>query len=384
MATSRILRVLPLLILLAACTGAPETPVAPYSSQPFGTMADGRTPQLYTLKNTAGAEMRVTNYGGIIVSLTMPDRNGVYADIVLGYDSLDSYLASTPYFGALIGRYGNRIGGSKFTLDGAEYPLTVNDGPNQLHGGLKGFDKVLWEAQPFSNADGVGLALSYVSPDGEEGYPGTLTARVTYLLTNDNRVVIDYEATTDKATVVNLTHHSYFNLAGPGHTILDHELWMDADSTTVVGAGLIPTGDIVPVAGTPFDFTTPAVIGARIDDPDPVLQLGPGYDHNWVLNGGKTAEPRTVARLSHPGTGRVMEIRTVEPGLQFYAGNFLDGTLTGKGSIVYQRRTGLCLETQHFPDSPNQPHFPSTVLRPGERYSTHTEYVFTTDAAKGA
>lgn len=374
-------RLLPILLLAAACTGTPDAPVASFTSEPFGSMPDGRTAQLFTLKNAAGAEMRVTDYGGIIVSLTMPDRDGRYADIVLGYDSLAQYQASSPYFGALIGRYGNRIGGAKFTLDGVEYPLTVNDGPNQLHGGLVGFDKVLWDAEPFADSLGSGLRLQYVSPDGEEGYPGTLHVSVVYRLTDDHRVTIDYEAMTDKATVVNLTHHSYFNLAGPGHTILDHELWIDADSTTVVGAGLIPTGEIASVEGTPFDFRTPLPIGARIDDPDPVLQLGPGYDHNWVLNGGITPEPRTVARLSHPGSGRVMEIRTVEPGLQFYAGNFLDGTITGKGGIVYGRRTGLCLETQHFPDSPNHAHFPPTVLRPGETYRTRTEYVFKTDAA---
>jgi aldose 1-epimerase len=336
----------------------------------FGTLPDGRKVEIYTLVNKNGLKARLINYGGILVSLETPDRKGRMGDIVLGHDSLEGYLKSSPYFGCIVGRYGNRIAKGRFTLDGAEYKLATNNGPNHLHGGLKGFDKVVWAAQPVSEQDARGVKFNYLSPDGEEGYPGNLLVRVTYLLTDRNELSIRYEAETDKATPVNLTHHSYFNLAGQGEgDILGHELRLDAPSYTPVDEGLIPTGQIAAVAGTPFDFTKPAVIGARI------AQVPGGYDHNYVLGsgGGKLAP---AARVSEPRSGRVMEIATTEPGIQFYTGNFLDGTITGKGGKVYNKHYGFCLETQHFPDSPNQPGFPSTILRPGQKYHSLTVHTF--------
>ncbi len=340
--------------------------------EPFGTTKDGKPVMLYTLRNKNGVEAKITNYGGIVVSLTAPDRNGQFADIVLGYDNLAGYLKETPYFGCLVGRYGNRIAKGKFTLDGKTYTLATNNGPNALHGGLVGFDKVLWNARPFESANGPALELTYLSKDGEEGYPGNLLVKAVYTLTADNGLRLDYTATTDKPTVVNLTQHSYFNLAGQGNgDILGHVVVINANAFTPVDSTLIPTGEIRPVKGTPFDFTTPHTIGERIHVADEQLKFGGGYDHNWVLNKGFEKQLSLAATVTEPNSGRVLEVWTTEPGLQFYCGNFLDGTITGKGGKVYKHRYGFCMEPQHYPDSPNQPLFPSTVLRPGETY-THT------------
>ena len=344
--------------------------------QAFGKTADQKTVDIYTLTNANGVEARIMTYGGAVVSLKVPDRNGKLGDVVLGYDRLDGYLKNNPYFGSIIGRYGNRIARGRFSLNGREYKLAQNNGENHLHGGIKGFDKVIWKAGEVNSKDGVGLKLTYISKDGEEGYPGNLSVTVTYTLTNNNELMIDYSATTDKETIVNLTHHSYFNLAGEG-SILNHELMINADRFTPVDQGLIPTGELRSVKRTPMDFTQATTIGARIDQPDEQLIAGRGYDHNWVLN--RSDNGLTLAaRVYEPVTGRVMEVYTTEPGLQFYSGNFLDGSITGKGGQVYHRRYGFCLETQHFPDSPNKPNFPSTVLKPGEKYSTRTIYKFTT------
>ncbi len=337
----------------------------------FGAIS-GQPVDIFTLRNANGIEIKATNYGGIITSIVVPDRNGRPGDIVLGFDDLQSYVKDSPYFGAIVGRYGNRIAKGHFTLDGHTYTLAVNNGPNHLHGGLEGFDKVIWRAEPLAGA--TGLVLSRRSPDGEEGYPGNLDVRVTYRLTDDNQLVIDYHATTDKATPVNLTQHSYFNLAGEGD-VLGHELTIDADRYTPVDANLIPTGELAPVAGTPFDFRKPTAIGARIDQPNQQLKNAGGYDHNWVLNR-KGSALQLAARVVEPKTGRTLEVSTTQPGLQFYSGNFLDGTLKGKGGRVYQKHAGMCLETQHYPDSPNHPAFPSTVLRPGEQYDTQTVFRF--------
>jgi len=347
------------------------------TAAPFGTLPSGGPVRVYTLTNANGLEVRALDFGGVILSLRVPDREGRLGDVVLGFDRLEPYLADSPYFGALIGRYGNRIAGGRFSLDGRAYALAVNDGPNHLHGGVRGFDKRLWTAEPFERAGEVGLTLAYTSLDGEEGYPGTLEARVTYALTDRDELAFEYHATTDRATPVNLTQHTYFNLTGDGaHDVLGHVLRLDADHYTPVDATLIPTGEVVPVAGTPFDFTSPTAIGARIGSDDEQLRHGGGYDHNFVLNGGPPGEMRLAARVHEPTSGRVMEVRTTEPGVQFYSGNFLDGTLTGKGGVVYAHRTGFCLETQHFPDSPNRPHFPSTILRPGGVYRSRTVYAF--------
>ena len=346
--------------------------------QPFGKTADGCPADLYTLTNTTGMKVAITNYGGIIVSLCVPDRDGKLGDVVLGYDTLDGYLAKTPYFGAIIGRYGNRIGKARFSLDGKEYTLAANNNGNHLHGGLRGFDKVVWNTRGFLSEDGPGLVMTYLSKDGEEGYPGNLSVTVTYTLTEDNELLIDYTAATDKPTPVNLTNHSYFNLAGQGEgDILGHELMLSADRFTPVDKGLIPTGELRPVKGTPMDFHKATAIGARIDQEDEQLGFGGGYDHNWVLNK-EPGKLSLAARVYDPGSGRVMEVFTVEPGVQFYCGNFLDGSITGKGGKVYKHRYGFCLETQHFPDSPNKPEFPSTILRPGKKYSTTTIYKFST------
>jgi aldose 1-epimerase len=348
--------------------------------EPFGTTDRGDSVSVYTLKNAHGMEVRATDYGGIILSLRVADRNGRFDDVVLGYDSLKDYLRESPYFGAIIGRYGNRIAGGRFSLDGRTYTLARNNGPNHLHGGLRGFDKVVWGVEPFERQDSVGLVLRYTSPEGEEGYPGTLRAQVTYTLTDRNELIFDYHATTDRATPVNLTQHSYFNLAGDGKgDILGHAVTLNADHFTPVDSTLIPTGEIKSVGGTPFDFRTATPIGARIGRDDEQLRNGRGYDHNFVLNKGGTGgtgDPTLAARVYEPGSGRVMEIHTTEPGLQFYSGNFLDGTLRGKNGVVYRHRYGFAMETQHFPDTPNQPAFPSAILRPGEEYRSRSIYKF--------
>ncbi len=347
------------------------------SVKPFGTTPDGQAVRLYTLRNTQGMTAEIMTYGAIVVSLTAPDKDGNFNDIVLGYDNLADYIKVSPYFGAIVGRYGNRIGKGKFTIDGTAYTLATNDGENHLHGGLKGFDKVVWDDAPVDRSDAVGVKLSYLSQDGEEGYPGNLKVSVTYLLTNRNELRIEYEATTDKATPVNVTHHGYFNLTGAERNILDHELMLNADRFTPVDAGLIPTGELRPVEGTPMDFRKRTAIGARIDNDYEQLKFGGGYDHNWVLNQ-KGDGMTQAAEVYEPTTGRLMTVRTTEPGIQFYAGNFLDGTITGKDGVVYKHRYGFCLETQHYPDSPNKPDFPSTILRPGRVYETTTVYAFST------
>lgn len=329
----------------------------------------------YTLKNTHGMELRVLDYGGIIVSLAVPDRTGRVDDVVLGFDRLEDYERSSPYFGAIIGRYGNRIARGRFTLDGRTYTLATNNGPNHLHGGVRGFDKVMWEVSPFERRDSSGLVLRYTSPDGEEGYPGTLRTTVTYTLTEGNELIFDYEATSDRATPVNLTQHSYFNLAGQGEgDVLGHVLTLNATSFTPVDSTLIPTGEIRGVAGTPFDFRAPTAIGARIDQGDEQLRYGGGYDHNFVLNKdrGRHAGPTFAARVYEPTSGRVLEAYTTEPGLQLYSGNFLDGSLRGKRGTAYVPRSGFTLETQHYPDSPNHPAFPSSILGPGAEYHSRT------------
>jgi len=362
-----------LLLLTAACAREREATI---NRALFGTTPDGSQVEAFTLTNANGIELKAISYGAIIVSLRVPDRTGRMDDIVLGYDSLQGYLRVSPYFGAIVGRYGNRIGSGRFTLDGRTYRLATNNGPNHLHGGNRGFDKVVWQAEPLQNDSGVGVTFTYTSPDGEEGYPGTLLARVSYTLTDRDELVVEYHATTDQATPVNLTQHTYFNLAGDGRgDILGHELLINADSFTPVDSTLIPTGSMAPVDGTPFDFRTPTAIGARIGADDQQLRFGGGYDHNFVLQQEDAAIGR-AARVVEPSTGRTLDIYTTEPGLQFYSGNFLDGTITGKGGRVYHHRYGLCLETQHYPDSPNQPQFPSTVLRPGQEYRSRTVLVF--------
>jgi aldose 1-epimerase len=359
------------LLLVGAVTIHAATKV---SKADFGKTSDGTAVQIFTLTNEHGLEARISTYGGVVVSLKTPDRSGQMADIVQGFDTLEGYLnPAEPYFGALIGRYGNRIGHAKFSLDGKQYNLPANDGANTLHGGPKGFDKVVWT--PRELPDG-GVELTYTSKDGEEGFPGNLKATVNYHLTAANELKIDYSATTDKNTVINLTNHSYWNLKGAGNgLILDHILTINASRFTPVDSGLIPTGELKPVAGTPFDFTKPTAVGARIEQNDEQLKLGKGYDHNFVLNRGG-AGLSLAARVEEPSTGRVMEVLTTEPAVQFYTGNFLDGTLKGKGGHVYPFRAALCLETQHYPDSPNKPTFPTTELKPGQTYKTTTVYRF--------
>jgi len=351
------------------------TPQRGVTRTPFGKTRDGKTVEIYTLTNAHGVQMRVITYGGIITSLKLPDRSGRLGDIVLGFDTLDGYLKDSPYFGAVIGRYGNRIAKGQFTLDGKTFKLATNNGPNHLHGGVKGFDKVVWNAVPGTDANGVSVALSRTSPDGEEGYPGNLQATVRYTLTDKNELAIDYRATADKATPVNLTQHSYFNLADDSSDILGHELTIRAGRYTPVDATLIPTGEMAAVEGTPFDFRKATTIGARIATENAQLKNGGGYDHNWVLDrsGGGLQPP---ARLVDPKSGRTLEVATTEPGLQFYSGNFLDGSISGKGGRVYRHRTGLSLETQHYPDSPNHSNFPSTILKPGQTYSSQTVFAF--------
>ena len=366
------------LMLAMLWTGTAMANSGAVKKSSFGKTAEGRQVALYTLKNAKGVEVAITNYGGIVVSVKVPDRNGKMADVVLGYDSLDGYVNDKSYFGALVGRYGNRIAHGQFTLDGVTYKLAKNNGDNSLHGGIKGFNKMVWDAKEVTSKEGPALRLNYLSKDGEEGYPGNLKVQVVYTLTDANELRIEYSATTDKMTVVNLTNHSYFNLAGQGSgDILRHELMLQADRFTPVDAGLIPTGELRPVEGTPFDFRTKAAIGARINDEDEQLKLGKGYDHNFVVT--RSAEFSLAARVTEPTSGRVVEVWTTEPGVQFYTGNFLDGSARGKGGKAYELRTGFCLETQHFPDSPNHPDFPSTVLSPGEVYHTTTTYKFLTE-----
>jgi len=339
----------------------------------FGRTPEGQEVTLYRLVNKNGLRADVIDYGAILVSLEVPDRAGQLGDIVLGFDDLEGYRTRSPFFGATAGRYANRIGSAKFTLDGKVYTLAANNGKNHLHGGKKGFDKVMWRGRPFRRAEGVGIIFKYLSKDGEEGYPGNLDCTVTYTLTDDNQLNISYRATTDKPTVLNLTNHSYYNLAGAGSgTVHQHELHLNADRFTPVDEGLIPTGELRSVKGTPMDFTQPKAIGARIDQ----LPETKGYDHNYVLNKGGN-DLTLAARVYEPTHGRVMEVFTREPGVQLYTGNYLKG-LAGKGGQVYEQHHGFCLETQHFPDSPNKPQFPSVVLRPGEVYETETVHVFST------
>ena len=368
------LLLVPLVMLCHVTTGSGQAASPSPTRAQFGRMPDGTAVEIFTLKNTNGIELKAIGYGGIITSLRVPDRSGRLGDIVLGFDRLEDYLKDHPFFGAIIGRYGNRIAKGQFTLDGTTYRLATNNGPNHLHGGLRGFDKVVWTTAPVAGKNAI--AFSRTSPDGEEGYPGNLRVQVTYTLTNNNELIVDYLATTDKPTIVNLTQHSYFNLAGHASgDILGHQLMLNADRYTPVDETLIPTGERVLVTGTPFDFRRPTAIGARINDAHPQLKNGLGYDHNWVLNrsGGGL---QLAARVTEPKSGRVMTIRTTEPGIQFYSGNFLDGKLTGKEGAQYKHRSGFCLETQHFPDSPNRPKFPSTTLRPGSEYRTTTVFTF--------
>ena len=346
------------------------------TKQEFGKTPEGKVADIYTLINDNNCELRITNYGGIIVSIKVPDKNGQLGDVVLGYNTLFEYIENSPFFGALIGRYGNRIAKGKFELNGKTYTMAINNGPNHLHGGLKGFDKVLWNVKEIEQENAIGLELSYFSKDGEEGYPGNLNVTVNYLWTNDNELKIEYSATTDKTTVVNLTSHSYFNLAGKGDN-LNHELMIDADKYTPVDEGLIPTGELVAVKGSPFDFTTPTKIGARIDDDCEQLKYGKGYDHNFVINN-YDGSLRKVVSVYEPMSGRLMEVSTTEPGVQFYSGNYIDESMVGKDGVPYKARSGFCLETQHFPDSPNQPQFLSTTLEPGQKHWTTTVFKFST------
>ena len=371
------------LAFLAACSPSPapqpqmQSAGSTMTKGPFGTK-EGVQVDLYTLRNAKGMEAKITNYGGIVTSLKVPDRSGQPGEVVLGFDTLDGYLSpeyakSNPYFGALIGRYGNRIGKAAFTVDGKEYKLAANNGPNHLHGGVKGYDKVVWEAKPLRGEDPA-LELRYFSKDGEEGYPGNLTITAVYSLTGDNALKVDFTATTDKDTIVNLTHHSYFNLAGK-QDILGHEVMIAAERFTPVDITLIPTGELKPVQGTPFDFNSPTAIGARINQDEEQLNFGKGYDHNWVINKAP-GELGLMARVYEPTTGRVLEVLSTEPGLQFYSGNFLDGTVQGRGGWTYQFRNGFCMEPQHYPDSPNKPQFPPVVLKPGQTYRNTILYRF--------
>jgi aldose 1-epimerase len=341
----------------------------------YGVLPDGTAIDLYTMTNASGMQVKAISFGGVVTSIKVPDRKGELADVVLGYDSLDEYVKNPPHFGALIGRYGNRIGKAQFTLNGKTYPLIANNNGNTLHGGPNGFDKKVWQAESFDNANGVGIVLTRASPDGEEGFPGNLSVRVTYTLTNANELSLEYFATTDKPTVVNLTHHDYFNLAGEGSgDVLSHRLQIKASRFTPVNATMVPTGHISDVSGTPLDFKDFVPIGRHINSGDPLITGASGYDHNFVLDHPE-GELSFAARVEEPNSGRAMEVRTTEPGMQFYTANHLDGS-KGKGGHAYAPRTAFCLETQHFPDSPNQPEFPSTTLLPGQEYRSHTVYTF--------
>jgi aldose 1-epimerase len=379
-----------LALILISCNPKPEqqstadstmvTSKPQIATNSFGTMPDGREVKMYTLTNNQGMSMNVINYGGIIVSLNVPDKNGKIEDVVLGYDSLSHYIRNNPYFGALIGRYGNRIAKGKFSLDGKSYQLPTNNGPNHLHGGFNGFDKVFWNIEPIDTTAGNALRLTYQSKDGEEGYPGNLNVEVIYLLTEKNELNISYKATTDKKTITNLTQHTYFNLSGGAKAdILQHELVLNADQFIPVDKTLIPTGKLQNVEETPFDFRTPITIGSRISKKDQQLEFGGGYDHCWVIRDSSANDSLKLAgTLYEPISGRLLSISTTEPGIQFYSGNFLDGSNIGKKGAIYKHRYGLCLESEHFPDSPNQKTFPSVELNPGEVYRTQTVYAFST------
>jgi len=369
------LRRILLLLILILTTAAAAHAQANLTKHTFGKTADGQNVDLYTIRNSRGFEAKITNYGGILVSLKVPDRNGKFDDVVLGFNDFNSYIKNDPYFGAIIGRYGNRIAKGRFTLNGVEYKLAVNNGENHLHGGIKGFDKVVWNGVARSTKGGAEIVLTYLSKDGEEGYPGNLNVTVVYRLTN-NELRIDYSATTDKDTVTNLTHHSYFNLAGEGNgDILNHLVTINANQFVPIDAGSIPTGELRPVAGTPFDFLKATAIGARIEQDEEQLKLGRGYDHTFVIDG-RPGMLRQAATAYEQTSGRVMQVWTTEPGMQLYTGNFLDGTLTGKSGKTYPRRSGFCFETQHYPDSPNQPSFPTTTLKQGQTYKSTTIYRF--------
>jgi aldose 1-epimerase len=359
----------------AATPAATSAATPTVTKAPFGTAPGGAAVDVYTLTNSNGIRARSITYGAIVQTLEAHDRNGQLGDVELGFDDMKGYEGNSPYFGAIVGRYGNRIARGRFTIDGHEYTLATNDGPNHLHGGLKGFDKVVWTGEPFHTDTSAGVVLGYTSRDMEEGYPGTLQVRVTYALTNANELAIAYHATTDKATPVNLTNHTYWNLAGDGtRDILDHQLQLEADSMTPVDSTLIPTGEIRSVAGTPFDFRTATAIGARIGADDQQIRYGRGYDHNFVLTRNGATGLAHAAHVTEPTTGRTLDVYTTEPGVQFYSGNFLDGTVTGKHGHVYRHRYGFALETQHYPDSPNHANFPSTILRPGGVYDTRTVF----------
>ncbi len=348
------------------------------TEQPWGTTKHGEKVTLYTLRNSRGMEARIADYGGTIVSLTAPDREGQFADVALGFDTLQDYETRSPFFGCVAGRYANRIGKGRFTLDGQEYALAVNNGQNHLHGGKAGFDKKVWKSRAIKKASGVGVEMKYTSPAMEEGYPGTLTCTMTYVLTNENSLEIEYSATTDAPTVVNLTNHNYFNLAGEGSgPIVNHVVTINADAYTPTDAGLIPTGEVAPVSGTPLDFTTPQRIGARIGSSFQAIRYGQGYDHNFVLRGGPGL--KTAARAKDPKSGRVLEVLTTEPGVQFYTGNHMKKLAGCKNGHTYDFRHGFCFETQHFPDSPNKASFPSTVLRPGDTYQHTCIYKFSAE-----
>ncbi|NJN26159.1 MAG: galactose mutarotase [Cyclobacteriaceae bacterium] len=384
MTTLKLSSLLVIFTFLFACQPQKKSDEQPLVSSPFkitttnfGVLPEGDSVTKYTFANSNGLEVSIINYGGIVTNINFPDTSGKVEDLVLGFDHLEGYLKESPYFGAIVGRYGNRIAQGKFTLNGQAYNLATNNNKNHLHGGLKGFDKVLWDATPFESADGAGLKLHYLSKDMEEGYPGNLDVNVTYTIKNDNTIEIDYKATTDKPTIVNLTQHSYFNLTGDvKRDILNHEVMILADSLIPVDAGLIPTGEMMSVTETPFDFRQVTPVGDRIDEQDEQLSLGGGYDHCWVLDKTTPNALEWVVKAMDPESGRVFELATTEPGVQFYSGNFLDGSITGKYKTAYQHRYGLCFEPEHFPDSPNQANFPSVVLNPDEEYHTTTVWRF--------